>query len=261
MPSSPGRRSLLTRIADQLPAVDSTVIFVVLITALATGAGGMLVAANNPATTAPPLGPSSEAIGGPGLPDATPARPTPAATLRADGTAKPPDATPTPAANPTDPAEPTSLPPEQLTGYVWPMVNGRITSPFGERSDGFVIIDGTRVHDGLDLATWCGDKIRAAHAGTVLYAGRKFDPFLGYSKSMGDFYSHVSNLNSLPIVIVIDDGNGYRSVYVHLAVAKVGAGDVVKAGQTIGLEGATGHATGCHLHYGLIRMDGAWQAV
>ena len=68
-------------------------------------------------------------------------------------------------------------------------------------------------------------------------------------------------VNTLPIVIVIDDGNGYRSVYVHLQQADVEAGQEVLAGDIIGLEGATGYATGCHLHYGMIRMDGAWQQV
>ena len=49
---------------------------------------------------------------------------------------------------------------------------------------------------------------------------------------------------------MIDDGNGYRSEYVHLNEADVEAGQVVQAGDVIGLEGATGFATGCHLHYG-----------
>ena len=130
------------------------------------------------------------------------------------------------------------------------------------RDGGFMMLDGKPYHDGLDLATWCGDKIRAAHDGTVLYAGRKFDPFLGYSQGLGaNFYPRTGNLDGFPIVVVIDDGNGYRSIYVHLSVAKVGAGDVVKAGQLIGYEGATGHATGCHLHFGLIRMDGPYEDV
>jgi murein DD-endopeptidase MepM/ murein hydrolase activator NlpD len=68
-------------------------------------------------------------------------------------------------------------------------------------------------------------------------------------------------VNTLPIVIVIDDGNGYRSVYVHLNRADVEPGQIVSAGDVIGAEGATGFATGCHLHYGLIRMDGGWQDV
>jgi murein DD-endopeptidase MepM/ murein hydrolase activator NlpD len=265
---SPGRPSLLSRLARALP-IDSTVILVVLIAALATGAGAMIVLAGGQ-TPAPTTTPSSAALAALGSPHPTltavalPAGASPAPTVAELPTATDlPAATPqpTPEPTPTPAPEPTSEPPATLTGYVWPVVNGRISSPFAARDGGFVMIDGKATHDGLDLATWCGDKIRAAHDGTVLYAGRKFDPFLGYSKPLGDFYSHISNLNSLPIVIVIDDGDGYRSVYVHLSIAKVGAGDVVKAGQTIGYEGATGHATGCHLHYGLIRMDGAWQAV
>jgi murein DD-endopeptidase MepM/ murein hydrolase activator NlpD len=50
-------------------------------------------------------------------------------------------------------------------------------------------------------------------------------------------------------------------VYVHLDEADVEPGAVLKAGDVIGLEGATGFASGCHLHYGLIRMDGGWQPV
>jgi murein DD-endopeptidase MepM/ murein hydrolase activator NlpD len=262
VPPLPGRRSLFSRVLDRLP-IDSTVVLVVLIAALATGAGGMLLAAND---TRPPTvvaratlspGSTTDAIA-PGQPTAKP--PATSAPTEAPGTAAP-TATQTPRPTATPKPEPVSAPPVALTGYVWPLVDARMTSKFGARSNGFVSIDGKLVHDGLDLATWCGDKVRAAHSGTVLYAGRKFDPYLGYSQPLGNFYDRISNLNSLPIVLVIDDGNGYRSVYVHLSVAKVGAGDVVKAGQTIGLEGATGHATGCHLHYGLIRMDGPWQAV
>ena len=50
---------------------------------------------------------------------------------------------------------------------------------------------------------------------------------------------------------MIDDGNGYRSIYAHFSKVRVKAGDVVKAGQLIGWEGDTGRASGCHLHYGL----------
>jgi murein DD-endopeptidase MepM/ murein hydrolase activator NlpD len=57
--------------------------------------------------------------------------------------------------------------------------------------------------------------------------------------------------HDLPIVVVIDDGNGYRSVYAHFRDVTVKSGQTVKAGQVIGHEGATGHASGCHVHYGL----------
>ena len=127
-----------------------------------------------------------------------------------------------------------------------------------------MVVDGKEIHDGLDLATHCGDKILAAHDGTVLYAGRNFDVFLGYRGKPEQIYARLERLgrvNSLPIVIVIDDGNGYRSMYVHLSKANVEAGEVVHAGDVIGKEGMTGFATGCHLHYGMIRADGPWQQV
>lgn len=175
-----------------------------------------------------------------------------------------PTATPLPTAAPT-PVGPTSKPPEQLDGYVWPLRGARLTSRFGQRDDGGMIVNGERFHDGIDLATWCGDKVRAAHSGTVLYVGRKFDEHIGYSGSLDAFYARMEEIGGLvrwlPIVVVIDDGNGYRSLYAHLSRGSVEAGDVVSAGQVIGMEGATGRATGCHLHFAIVRMDGAWLSV
>ena len=51
--------------------------------------------------------------------------------------------------------------------------------------------------------------------------------------------------------VVIDDGNGYRSIYAHFGKVVVKKGQTVKAGQLLGYEGMTGRASGCHLHYGL----------
>jgi murein DD-endopeptidase MepM/ murein hydrolase activator NlpD len=190
---------------------------------------------------------------------------------RAPGSSHPLAPTPTPSDPPTsesgtppDPIRPTgggSAEPEALTGYQWPLHGGRIGSFFADRSDGFVVIDGERVHDGLDVATYCGDHISAAHEGTVLEAGRRFDRDIGYNTSLDPFYARLERrhaLGQLPIVVVIDDGNGYRSLYVHLEAVTVHPGEHVRAGQTVGYEGATGEATGCHLHYGLVRMDGVW---
>ena len=123
---------------------------------------------------------------------------------------------------------------------------------------------GKRVHDGLDVATYCGDHVSAAHEGTVLEAGRHFDRQIGYNGSLDAFYARLNRRHTLwqlPLVVVIDDGNGYRSVYVHLEGVTVHPGEHVRQGQLIGYEGATGAATGCHLHYGLVRMDGAWLPV
>ena len=138
-----------------------------------------------------------------------------------------------------------SLDPEELTGYVWPTRHSLITGRMGPRDFGaFVIIDGQEVHDGLDTATHCGGRVRSAHDGTVLYAGRNFDPYIGYLGDPSPIYDRLQRLgrvNDQPIVVVIDDGNGYRSMYVHLQKALAEPGQAVEAGDMIGLEGDTGY--------------------
>ncbi len=56
---------------------------------------------------------------------------------------------------------------------------------------------------------------------------------------------------TLPIGVVIDDGNGYRSMYAHFEEVVVRPGQQVRAGDFLGYEGRTGNASGCHLHYGV----------
>lgn len=142
----------------------------------------------------------------------------------------------------------------ELTGYVWPLKRGRITLPFKDIPGGTRIRDGKLMHDGVDMATFCGDRVNAAHDGVVLAAGRHFDDFVGWVGDLGPYYRILDRKklwDDLPIVVIVDDGNGYRSVYAHFSKITVRPGDVVKAGQRIGFEGATGHASGCHVHYGL----------
>jgi murein DD-endopeptidase MepM/ murein hydrolase activator NlpD len=159
-----------------------------------------------------------------------------------------------PSPDPTASPSPTPIPPNKLTGYQWPLTNANVTLPFGPTIWGEVFVNGQRFHDGLDTATYCGDYVYAAHDGTVLAASRHYDLFMGW---VGDVTPYLDLLtrknwwNSLPIVIVIDDGNGYRSIYGHEMSVTVKPGQQVKAGQVIGYEGATGLASGCHVHYGL----------
>ena len=145
-------------------------------------------------------------------------------------------------------------PPALLTGYRWPLPKGRLTNPFGPTGWGDYLVAGQHVHDGIDLATFCGDRVVAAHDGVVLAAGRRYDRYIGWKGKLAPYLRRLDRKHlwmTLPNVVVIDDGNTYRSMYAHLSQVVVRRGEAVKAGQLIGYEGATGHATGCHLHYGL----------
>jgi murein DD-endopeptidase MepM/ murein hydrolase activator NlpD len=161
---------------------------------------------------------------------------------------------PTSIAAPTSTPAPTPAPPESLADYRSPLPHGRLTLPFGPSPWGSRLVEGETFHDGIDLATFCGDRVVAAHAGTVLAAGRHYDAVMGW---IGDLQPYLDRLDAkhlwstLPIVVVVDDGNGYRSVYAHFGKVVVKRGQAVKAGQLLGYEGATGRASGCHLHYGL----------
>ena len=161
-----------------------------------------------------------------------------------------PSQSPDPTATPI----PTPIPPNKLSGYQWPLTNASVSLPFGPTSWGEVFVNGQRFHDGLDMTTNCGDNVYAAHDGTVLAASRRYDLFMGWVGDVTPYLDLVTRKNwwnSLPIVIVIDDGNGYRSIYAHEISVTVKPGQQVKAGQVIGYEGATGLASGCHVHYGL----------
>ena len=223
-----------------------------------------------PASAAAPLGTAAPlstadplAIAAPASPIAPPASGAPAT---------PTDVPPPPSTPLTTPSLPPSLigaadplrlgvrpvatapPVESLVGYVWPLAHPRLTLPFGPTVWGSRWVNGQRFHDGVDLATFCGDRIVAAHTGTVFAASRRFDAFMGW---IGDLRPYLRRLDqkhlwsTLPIVVVIDDGNGYRSVYAHFSRVVVKPGQTVKAGQLLGYEGMTGRASGCHLHYDL----------
>ncbi|HVL54244.1 MAG TPA: M23 family metallopeptidase [Vitreimonas sp.] len=148
--------------------------------------------------------------------------------------------------------------PAALTGYVWPLPGARLTLPFEHTHWGSRLVDGERFHDGIDLATFCGDRVLAAHDGVVLAAGRQYDRYMGWQGDLEPYFARLDEKNawlSLPIVVVIDDGNRYRSIYAHFSKVVVKPGDTVTAGQLIGYEGRTGRASGCHLHYGLFSPE------
>jgi murein DD-endopeptidase MepM/ murein hydrolase activator NlpD len=98
--------------------------------------------------------------------------------------------------------------------------NGPVTSGFGWR-------DSTQ-HNGIDIDLNKGDKVSAA-----------FDGMVRIAKKSGGFGN----------VVIIRHYNGLETVYAHLSKIKVKPGQIVIAGQVIGLGGSTGHSTGSHLHF------------
>lgn len=84
-------------------------------------------------------------------------------------------------------------------------------------------------HLGIDLAGNLGDNIYAADGGVVVYAGANS---YGYGN-----------------MVMIDHGTGFQTLYAHMSQIFVSCGESVNQGQTIGAVGATGHASGPHLHF------------
>src|SRR5215469_6444800 len=93
-----------------------------------------------------------------------------------------------------------------------------------------------REHQGLDYRVPTGTPVTAMNEGTILLA--RFLYFEGNC-------------------VVIDHGQGLLTLYFHLSEIKVREGDSVKRGQEIGLSGATGRATGPHLHVA-VRWQGTY---
>jgi murein DD-endopeptidase MepM/ murein hydrolase activator NlpD len=122
------------------------------------------------------------------------------------------------------------------TTFIWP-VAGRVSGVYGSQR----IYNGTPKswHSGLDVAAKAGTPIKTPAAGIVTFA--KPDLYLTGG------------------TVLIDHGMGVSSNFLHLSRLDVKVGDRVEQGQTIGLVGATGRATGPHMHWGMnwlkVRID------
>lgn len=122
--------------------------------------------------------------------------------------------------------------------FVWP-VTGRISGLFGAVRI-YAGGDEGDPHSGVDIAKPTGTAIVAPADGVVVLA------------SPPDFTLE-GNL------LIIDHGMGLNSAFLHLSRIDVRPGQTVKRGQLIGAVGATGRATGAHLHWGMrwrdVRID------
>ena len=111
-----------------------------------------------------------------------------------------------------------------------PVANGFISSYFGERADPF---DGREAfHKGVDFAGVPGSNVTAVAAGIVTWAGERS----GYGK-----------------LVEINHGDGFVTRYAHNERTLVNVGETVKRGEPVALMGSTGHSTGPHVHFEVLR--------
>jgi murein DD-endopeptidase MepM/ murein hydrolase activator NlpD len=110
--------------------------------------------------------------------------------------------------------------------FLWP-VQGKISSGFGWRGSG----KRRALHEGIDIPVPKGTPVLAALAGEVSEA-RVFN---GYGNT-----------------VILDHGNGAKTLYAHCSKLAVKRGEYVAAGQVIAYAGSTGRSTTSHLHFGVI---------
>ena len=106
-------------------------------------------------------------------------------------------------------------------------VEGVVTSGVGWRVDPFGS-GKLAFHRGIDIAVPVGTPVRSTRKGRVVFAG----PRRGYGPT-----------------VIVEHGNGDRTLYGHNTLVRVQAGDLVEAGAVLALSGNTGRSTGPHVHY------------
>lgn len=111
-----------------------------------------------------------------------------------------------------------------------PVQDGWISSYYGRRADPFTGF--TAVHKGIDFAGPPGTSVTAVAAGLVTFAGERS----GYGE-----------------MVEINHGNGLATRYCHNEKLTVRQGEMVRKGQEVALMGSTGHSTGPHLHFEVLK--------
>ncbi len=113
--------------------------------------------------------------------------------------------------------------------FIYP-IHGRLTSPFGYRSDPFT---GARsFHSGVDLAAPTGTSVKATLDGRIAETG--------FNRIYGNY-------------VIITHDRGYQSLYGHLSAIYVKRGQYVTQGAVVGAVGNTGYSTGPHLHLSIYK--------
>jgi murein DD-endopeptidase MepM/ murein hydrolase activator NlpD len=111
-----------------------------------------------------------------------------------------------------------------------PVQEGWISSYFGRRADPFTGF--SAVHKGVDFAGPEGTVVSSVAAGLVTFSGERS----GFGQ-----------------MVEINHGNGLATRYCHNEKLLVKQGDMVRKGQDVSLMGSTGHSTGPHLHFEVLK--------
>jgi murein DD-endopeptidase MepM/ murein hydrolase activator NlpD len=137
--------------------------------------------------------------------------------------ALPDPGTPTDPGTPPVPGAPTPEPtPEPAKGFIWPVAATiRVTNYFSARHP--LGID-------MGLSHAAGTPVLAVMPGKVTFAGGDACCSYGY-------------------YVIVDHGNGLKTLYAHLRSISVSVGQTVAQGQALGPSGTTGYSTGVHLHF------------
>ena len=132
-------------------------------------------------------------------------------------------------------------------GFRWPERSFRVTQEWGPTTfqlEPPYTYKGTyypHFHAGIDFTAGCGTPIYATGPGVVVASGQ---PLMPWDSGFG---------------VVVDHGGGVQSWYWHMQPnVVVGPGTIVTSNTVIGYEGATGMATGCHVHFA-INDHGWWE--
>lgn len=136
--------------------------------------------------------------------------------------------------------DPSSIPPAGSSPFIWPLDKVVITQLFGKTSaSARLYVTGS--HNGVDFGVPVGVPVKAMAAGTVAGTGNADLACPG--ASYGNW-------------VFIKYDNGLASVYGHLSAIKTTKGARVSAGDVVAYSGATGYATGPHLHVSIFPNDG-----
>ena len=109
--------------------------------------------------------------------------------------------------------------------FDWPVSIPKVNQPYSPKHNAD--------HEGIDIGGPKGTPIFAAAPGRVIYTGRDFK---GYG-----------------LMVIVEHNDEWATLYGHFSKIKTKTGQYVEQGQTIGLMGRTGRATGVHLHFEILR--------